>query len=185
MFDKQSSTQNRSADLIEANGICGKQIDIPKPNGGTRMLGIPSVIDRVIQQSLVITLERAFEPQFSQHSYGFRIGRSAHMALETSRKFVTSGYKWVVEIDLSKFFDRVNHDILMSRIAKVVDDKKILKLIRRYLNAGIMENGIVKSRTEGVPQGGPLSPLLSNIMLTELDRAHLPPSVREMGKHNE
>lgn len=134
------------------------------------MLGIPSVIDRVIQQALVNVLTPMFDPQFSDKSYGFRQGRSAQMAVLKAQEFIKQGYNWVVQLDLSKFFDRVNHDILMSRMAKVVEDKKILKLIRRYLNAGIMENGLVKPRSEGVPQGGPLSPLLSNIMLTELDR---------------
>ena len=147
-----------------------KRVDIPKPNGGTRMLGIPTVIDRVIQQALVIVLNPMFDPQFSEFSYGFREGRSARMAVQKAQEYIKEGYRWVVEIDLSKFFDRVNHDILMSRVAKVVEDKAILKLIRCYLNAGIMENGLVKPRSEGVPQGGPLSPLLSNIMLTELDR---------------
>jgi len=147
-----------------------KRVDIPKPNGSTRMLGIPSVVDRCIQQALVLTLQPTFEKQFSDYSFGFRPGRNAQMAVEQAQKYIKDGYRWVVEIDLSKFFDRVNHDILMSRVAKVVEDKAILKLIRRYLNAGIMEDGIVKPRTEGVPQGGPLSPLLSNIMLTELDR---------------
>ena len=147
-----------------------RRVDIPKPNGGTRMLGIPTVIDRVIQQALVIVLNPMFDPQFSEFSYGFREGRSAQMAVQKAQEYIKEGCRWVVEIDLSKFFDRVNHDILMSRVAKVVEDKAILKLIHRSLNAGIMENGLVKPRSEGVPQGGPLSPLLSNIMLTELDR---------------
>lgn len=147
-----------------------KRVDIPKPNGGTRMLGIPSVLDRCIQQALVMTLQPTFEKQFSDFSYGFRPGRNAQMAVEQAQKYIKEGYRWVVEIDLSKFFDRVNHDILMSRVAKVVEDKAILRLIRRYLKAGIMEDGLAKQREEGVPQGGPLSPLLSNIMLTELDR---------------
>ena len=147
-----------------------KRVDIPKPNGDKRMLGIPSVIDRVIQQALVNVLEPVFDPQFSEFSYGFRKGRNAHQAVLQAQSYVKNGNKWVVELDLSKFFDRVNHDILMNRVARVVEDKKILKLIRRYLNAGIMEDGIVKPRSEGVPQGGPLSPLLSNIILTELDR---------------
>ena len=147
-----------------------KRVDIPKPNGGKRMLGIPSVIDRVIQQALVNVLEPVFDSQFSEFSYGFRKGRNAHQAVLQAQSYVKNGNKWVVELDLSKFFDRVNHDILMNRVARVVEDKKILKLIRRYLNAGIMEDGIVKPRSEGVPQGGPLSPLLSNIILTELDR---------------
>ena len=144
--------------------------DIPKPNGKKRMLGIPTVLDRTIQQALVIVLQDDFEPQFSDNSYGFRPGRSANQAVSQAKQYVKDGYRWVVEIDLESFFDRVNHDKLMGIIAKVIDDKTVLKLIRRYLNAGIMENGLVKPRTEGVPQGGPLSPLLSNIMLTELDR---------------
>lgn len=147
-----------------------RRVDIPKPNGDKRMLGIPSVIDRVIQQALVNVLEPVFDSQFSEFSYGFRKGRNAQQAVLQAQSYIKDGHRWVVELDLSKFFDRVNHDILMSRVAKVVEDKKILKLIRRYLNAGIMEDGIVKPRSEGVPQGGPLSPLLSNIILTELDR---------------
>lgn len=147
-----------------------RRVDIPKPNGGTRMLGIPSVIDRVIQQALVIALTPMFDPQFSENSYGFREGRRAQMAVLKAQEYVKEGYTWIVEMDLSKFFDRVNHDILMAQIAKVVEDKMILKLIRRFLKAGIMEEGLVKPRSEGVPQGGPLSPLLSNIMLTALDR---------------
>lgn len=146
-----------------------KRVDIPKPNGGTRMLGIPTVLDRTIQQAIVMVIEDAFEPQFSEHSYGFRKSRNAQQAVQAAQQYVKDGHTWVVETDLSKFFDRVNHDILMSRIAKVIDDKPMLKLIRRYLNTGIMENGVVIPREEGVPQGSPLSPLLSNIMLTELD----------------
>ena len=146
-----------------------KRVDIPKPNGGTRMLGIPIVLDRTIQQAIVMVIEDAFEPQFSEHSYGFRKSRNAQQAVQAAQQYVKDGHTWVVETDLSKFFDRVNHDILMSRIAKVIDDKPMLKLIRRYLNTGIMENGVVIPREEGVPQGSPLSPLLSNIMLTELD----------------
>jgi RNA-directed DNA polymerase len=146
-----------------------KRVDIPKPNGGTRMLGIPTVLDRTIQQAIVMVIEDAFEPQFSEHSYGFRKSRNAQQAVQAAQQYVKEGHTWVVETDLSKFFDRVNHDILMSRIAKVIDDKPMLKLIRRYLNTGIMENGVVIPREEGVPQGSPLSPLLSNIMLTELD----------------
>ena len=144
--------------------------DILKPNGKKRMLGIPTVLDRTIQQALVIVLQDDFEPQFSDNSYGFRPGRSANQAVSQAKQYVKDGYRWVVEIDLESFFDRVNHDKLMGIIAKVIDDKTVLKLIRRYLNAGTMGNGLVKPRTEGVPQGGPLSPLLSNIMLTELDR---------------
>ncbi len=144
--------------------------DIPKPNGKKRMLGIPTVLDRTIQQALVMTLQEIFEPQFSENSFGFRPYRSAHDAVKQARQYVADGFRWVVELDLESFFDRVNHDKLMGILAKVIDDKVVLKLIRRYLNAGIMEDGLVKPRTEGVPQGGPLSPLLSNIMLTELDR---------------
>lgn len=129
--------------------------DIPKPNGKKRMLGIPTVLDRTIQQALVIVLQDDFEPQFSEYSYGFRPGRSANQAVSQAKQYVKDGYRWVVEIDLESFFDRVNHDKLMGIIAKVIDDKTVLKLIRRYLNAGIMENGLVKPRTEGVPQGGP------------------------------
>ena len=146
-----------------------RRVDIPKPTGGTRMLGIPTVLDRTIQQAIAMVLTTEFEPFFSEYSYGFRCGRSAHDAVKQAQEYVRQGYRWVVEIDLSKFFDRVNHDILMSRIAKVIDCKATLKLIRRYLKAGIMEDGLAKARTEGVPQGSPLSPLLSNIMLTELD----------------
>jgi RNA-directed DNA polymerase len=127
------------------------------------------VLDRTIQQAIVMVIEDAFEPQFSEHSYGFRKSRNAQQAVQAAQQYVKEGHTWVVETDLSKFFDRVNHDILMSRIAKVIDDKPMLKLIRRYLNTGIMENGVVIPREEGVPQGSPLSPLLSNIMLTELD----------------
>ncbi len=146
-----------------------KRIDIPKPQGGTRMLGIPTALDRVIQLAIAMELQGDFEPQFSEHSYGFRPFRNAQMAVKQAQEYVRDGYRWVVELDLSKFFDRVNHDILMNRMARVIDDKRLLKLIRRYLNAGIMENGVVVPRTEGVPQGSPLSPLLANIVLTELD----------------
>lgn len=146
-----------------------RKVEIPKPGGGMRMLGIPCVIDRLIQQAMHQVLSEQFEPKFSPHSYGFRPGKSAAQALHQARDYMESGKRWVVDIDMEKFFDRVNHDILMSRIARVVKDKPVLKLIRRYLQAGIMENGIATARTEGTPQGGPLSPLLSNILLHELD----------------
>lgn len=147
-----------------------RRVDIPKPNGGTRMLGIPTLLDRTIQQAIVMTIGDSFEDQFSDKSYGFREGRNCQQAVQRAQKYIEDGNRWVVEMDLSKFFDRVNHDILMDRVSRVIDDKAILKLIRRYLNAGIMEDGLVSPRLEGVPQGSPLSPLLSNIMLTELDR---------------
>jgi RNA-directed DNA polymerase len=147
-----------------------KEVEIPKPDGGVRKLGIPVVVDRLIGQALNQILERIFTPQFSQRSYGFMRGRSAHQAVEKARNYVTEGLRWVVDIDLEKFFDRVNHDILMSRIARKVKDKIILRLIRRYLQAGIMVEWLETTRTEGTPQGSPLSPLLSNIMLDDLDK---------------
>jgi len=147
-----------------------RKVEIPKPGGGKRMLGIPCVQDRLIQQALHQILCPLFEETFSNHSYGFRPGRSAAQAVQQARKYIEEGRRWVVDADLEKFFDRVNHDILMSRIARKVKDKRVLRLIRRYLQAGIMEGGITTVRTEGTPQGGPLSPLLSNILLTDLDR---------------
>jgi len=147
-----------------------RRVEIPKPNGGTRKLGIPTVTDRVIQQAIVQKLTPIFERQFSNFSYGFRPNRSAHQAIEQARQYIEDGYNYVVDIDLEKVFDRVNHDKLMSLIAKSISDKPTLKLIRRYLQAGIMDDGLVKPNTEGTPQGGPLSPLLSNIMLNELDK---------------
>ena len=145
-----------------------KRVDIPKPNGDKRMLGIPSVIDRVIQQALVNVLEPVFDPQFSEFSYGFRKGRNAHQAVLQAQSYVKNGNKWVVELDLSKFFDRVNHDILMNRVARVVEDKKILKDLSYQTRE--LWRMVLLNHSEGVPQGGPLSPLLSNIILTELDR---------------
>lgn len=147
-----------------------RKVEIPKPGGGQRMLGIPSVQDRLIQQALHQVLSPLFEETFSTHSYGFRPGCSAAQAVQQARNYIEEGRRWVVDADLEKFFDRVNHDILMSRVAYKVKDKRVLKLIRSYLQAGIMEGGITTARTEGTPQGGPLSPLLSNILLTDLDR---------------
>jgi RNA-directed DNA polymerase len=147
-----------------------RKVEIPKPGGGKRMLGIPTVQDRLIQQALHQVLSPVFEETFSNHSYGFRPGRSAAQAVQQARSYIEEGRRWVVDADLEKFFDRVNHDILMSRVARQVKDKRILKLIRSYLQAGMMEGGVVTARTEGTPQGGPLSPLLSNILLTDLDR---------------
>src|SRR5438067_1084415 len=147
-----------------------RRVDIPKPQGGMRTLGIPTVVDRLIQQALHQVLQPIFEPTFSDASYGFRPGRNAHQALRRAQQYVTSGKRWVVDIDLEKFFDRVNHDLLMSKLALKIGDGRVLKLIRRYLEAGMMADGLVQPRTEGTPQGGPLSPLLSNILLTDLDR---------------
>lgn len=147
-----------------------RKVEIPKPGGGTRMLGIPTVLDRLIQQAVHQELGPLFEPGFSASSYGFRPGKSAHQAVQAARKAVSNGLRWVVDIDLAKFFDRVNHDILMSRVARKVKDKRVLHLIRRYLQAGLFEGGIISPRQEGTPQGGPLSPLLSNILLDELDK---------------
>ncbi|PTU00879.1 group II intron reverse transcriptase/maturase [Pseudomonas sp. HMWF031] len=147
-----------------------RAVNIPKPKGGTRQLGIPCVVDRLIQQAVLQQLTPIFEPLFSDYSYGFRPGRSAHQAIETARGHVAAGHRWCVELDLEKFFDRVNHDVLMAHIERQVDDKRVLRLIRRYLEAGIMSGGIASRRQEGTPQGGPLSPLLSNILLNELDR---------------
>jgi RNA-directed DNA polymerase len=147
-----------------------RAVDIPKPTGGVRTLGIPTVLDRLIQQALLQVLQPIFEPGFSESSYGFRPGRNAQQAVLAAQRYVQEGRRWVVDIDLEKFFDRVNHDILMSRVARQVKDDRVLKLIRRYLEAGLMRDGIAEVRTQGAPQGGPLSPLLSNILLTDWDR---------------
>ena len=146
-------------------------VEIPKPGGrGMRMLGIPTVVDRLIQQALHQVLTPIFDPHFSERSYGFRPGLNAHQAVQQARRYVAEGRRWVIDLDLEKFFDRVNHDILMSRVGRRVRDKRVLKLIRRYLQAGIMIGGVVSIREEGTPQGGPLSPLLSNILLDDLDK---------------
>ncbi len=147
-----------------------RAVEIPKPQGGMRQLGIPSVVDRLIQQALLQQLTPIFDPLFSGYSYGFRPGRSAHQAIETARAHVAMGHRWCVELDLEKFFDRVNHDVLMARVQRQIEDRQVLRLIRRYLEAGIMSGGVISQRQEGTPQGGPLSPLLSNILLDELDR---------------
>ena len=147
-----------------------RRVDIPKPNGGVRTLGVPTVVDRLIQQALHQVLQALYEPTFSEGSFGFRPGRSAHQAVRRAHAYIREGKRWVVDLDLEKFFDRVNHDVLMARVARRVDDARVLKLIRRFLKAGMMREGVVEARTEGAPQGGPLSPLLSNILLDDLDR---------------
>jgi RNA-directed DNA polymerase len=148
-----------------------RRVEIPKADGkGKRMLGIPTVIDRMIQQALLQAFQPIFDPTFSDDSYGFRPGRSAHGAVLRAKEHIGAGHRWVVDVDLAKFFDRVNHDVLMSRVARRVKDKRVLRLIRSYLQAGMMEGGVVSPRVEGTPQGGPLSPLLSNILLDELDK---------------
>ncbi|HEU0197161.1 MAG TPA: group II intron reverse transcriptase/maturase [Nevskiaceae bacterium] len=162
---------------IKAKLLAGKyipspvrRVDIPKPAGGVRTLGIPTLTDRLIQQALHQVLQPIFEPEFSASSYGFRPGRSAHQAVEAAQRYAAEGRRVVVDMDLEKFFDRVDHDLLMGKLAGEIGDARVLKLIRRYLEAGMMTQGRVSARTRGTPQGGPLSPLLSNILLTELDR---------------
>ena len=147
-----------------------KRVEIPKPDGGVRKLGIPTALDRFIQQAVLQVLLRRWDPTFSPHSYGFRPRRSAHQAEAAAQGFIAEGYRYVVDLDLEKFFYRLNHDILMGRIATRINDPRLLRLIRAFLNAGVMENGLVSSTDEGTPQGGPLSPLLSNIVLDDLDR---------------
>src|SRR5712691_3397408 len=147
-----------------------RRVEIPKPDGGMRKLGIPTVLDRFIQQAVLQVLQRRWDRTFSRHSYGFRPGRSAHHAVAQAQHYIAEGNGWVIDLDLEKFFDRVNHDKLMGQIAKRIEDKRLLKLIRAFLNAGAMENGLVSPSVEGTPQGGPLSPLLSNLVLDELDR---------------
>lgn len=147
-----------------------RRVEIPKAGGGVRQLGIPTVLDRLIQQALHQALSPLFEATFSEQSYGFRPERSAHDAVGVAKSYIESGKRWVVDIDLERFFDTVNHDRLMARVKEVVKDKRVLRLINAYLQAGVMVNGVVQETEEGTPQGGPLSPLLSNIVLTELDR---------------
>jgi len=155
-----------------------KRTMIPKPGGGERQLGIPTVLDRFIQQAMLQVLSEVFEPTFSDHSYGFRPNRSAQQAVQVARSYIEEGYTWVVDIDLAKFFDTVNHDRLMARMKQTVSDKQVLRLVNEYLKAGVMVNGVVVETKTGTPQGGPLSPLLSNIVLTELDR-----KLEERGHH--
>src|SRR5712691_5317493 len=147
-----------------------KRVEIPKPDGGVRKLGIPTVLDRFIQQAVMQVLQRRWDRTFSEHSYGFRPKRSAHQAVQAAQQYIAEGYRWVVDLDLEKFFDRVNHDKLMAKIAERVSDQGMLKLIRAFLRAGVMEDGLVSPTGEGTPQGGPLSPLLSNIVLDEWDQ---------------
>jgi RNA-directed DNA polymerase len=146
------------------------RVEIPKPEGGMRKLGIPSAVDRFVQQAVLQVLQKRWDPTFSEHSFGFRPGRSAQQAVHQAQQYIAEGHGWVVDLDLEKFFDRVNHDRLMAAVAARVADKRMLKLIRAFLEAGVMENGLVSSVDEGTPQGGPLSPLLSNLVLDELDR---------------
>ncbi len=147
-----------------------RRVEIPKPDGGVRLLGIPTVTDRLIQQAIAQVLSKIYDPLFSEHSYGFRPNRSAHDAVRKAKGYIQEGYRWVVDMDLEKFFDKVNHDRLMSTLAKKIAERPLLKLIRRYLQAGVMINGVISSMEKGTPQGGPLSPLLSNIVLDELDK---------------
>lgn len=147
-----------------------KRVEIPKADGGMRLLGIPTVLDRLIQQAMQQVLSPIFEPTFSEASYGFRVGRNAHQAIEQAQEYVAEGYGWVVDIDLEKFFDTVHHERLMARVKDVVKARRVRSLINAYLKAGVLVGGIVEATEDGTPQGGPLSPLLSNIVLTELDR---------------
>lgn len=147
-----------------------KRVEIPKPDGGVRKLGIPTAVDRVIQQAILLVLSPQWDETFSENSFGFRPGQSAHDAVSQAQRYLEEGYAWVVDMDLEKFFDRVNHDVLMSRVARRVEDKRLLKLIRAFLNSGVMIDGLAQATPEGTPQGGPLSPLLSNLLLDDLDR---------------
>src|SRR5207248_2525840 len=164
-----------------------RRVRIPKPAGGTRNLGIPTVIDRVIQQAVLQRLQPQWDPTFSEHSYGFRPGRSAHQAVAQAQAYVIEGYRFVVDIDLAKFFDRVNHDRLMAAVSARISDQRVLRLIRGYLRAGVLNGGLFEESGEGTPQGGPLSPLLSNLVLDEQDRelerrGHRVVRTREAGK---
>jgi group II intron reverse transcriptase/maturase len=147
-----------------------KEQQIPKSGGGMRKLGIPTVLDRFIQQAVLQILQPMFDPTFSEHSHGFRPGRRAHDAVREAQKYIQAGRKWVVDVDLEQFFDRVNHDVLMGKLAKHIGDRRVLRLIRRYLEAGILASGVVVDRHEGTPQGGPLSPLLANVLLDNVDK---------------
>jgi len=164
--------QTLRKDILEGNyrPQAVRKVEIRKPEGGTRMLGIPTVTDRLLQQAIAQWLSPKYEEEFSNYSYGFREGRNAHQAVMQAQTNLNEGYEWVIELDLEKFFDRVNHDKLMGLLAKKISDKRTLKLMRSYLNSGIMDDGVVIPRTEGTPQGSPLSPLLSNIVLNELDK---------------
>jgi group II intron reverse transcriptase/maturase len=147
-----------------------RRVEIPKDGKGVRLLGNPTVVDRMIQQAIAQVLTKIYEPTFSNHSYGFRPARSQHQAIRKSLEYINQGYRWVVDMDLEKFFDKVNHDILIDRISRNIYDQRVLSLIRKYLRSGIMLNGIIVANEEGTPQGGPLSPLLSNIMIDEVDK---------------
>ena len=175
--EQLESHLRRHGEKIRAKLVAGRwtpspvrRVEIPKPNGDKRLLGIPTVMDRLLQQALLQVLTPIFEPLFSESSWGFRPGRSAHDAVRAAQGYVREGRDWVVDIDIAKFFDHVNHDILMRRIAQVISDKRILRLIGRYLRAGVLLNGVLVKSEEGTPQGGPLSPLLANIYLDALDR---------------
>jgi group II intron reverse transcriptase/maturase len=167
----------RDGEKLRQSILCGeyepqavRRVEIPKPDGGVRLLGIPTVVDRMIQQAIAQELTTIFDPGFSGNSYGFRPGKSAHQAVIAARGHIEQGYSWTVDIDLEKFFDKVNHKKLMNRVARKVKDKRVLRLIDRYLESGIMINGVRVKSEEGTPQGGPLSPLLANIMLDDLDK---------------